>query len=340
MKILISQKILLFTSIIATTVTISYAQDVHFSQIEYSPLFLNPALSGANSTINGVLNYRSQWNSVAIPYKTMAASIDGRFNDNKRKKKGIIAGGISFFNDQAGDLKITSNSVNVNLAYHLMLDESNKIGLGISTGFGQRSIDPNGGRWTSQYNGTVYNSSLPSNEVLNIPSFSFFDAGAGILYSHQRDKHASVKSNFSNINIGLAAYHLNRPSNSFLNQTDDKLYVRWTAFVNSTISIPNSKGSILPGIYFQKQGPAMEILYGLYYKNQLSSRNSGGIHQPTAFSIGLFNRFKDAMAIKFMYELGPYAAGFCYDLNISSLNEISKTRGGFEFFLRFNLAEK
>jgi len=339
MKILSSQ-ILKCISILTCISSMTYAQDVHFSQIEYSPLLLNPALSGANSTLNGVLNYRSQWNSVAIPYKTIAASVDGRFNDNKRKKNGIIAGGISFFNDQAGDLKITSNSVNVNLAYHLMLDESNKIGLGISTGFGQRSIDPYGGRWTSQYNGTVYNSSLPSNEVLNIPNFSYFDAGAGILYSYQRDKHAGVKSNFSNINVGLAAYHLNRPSNSFLNQADDKLYVRWTAFVNSTISISNSKGSILPGIYFQKQGPAMEILYGLYYKNQLSSRNSGGIHQPTAVSIGLFNRFKDAMAIKFMFELGPYSAGFCYDLNISSLNEISKTRGGFEFFLRFNLIDK
>lgn len=85
--------------IIATGFAIStsgFAQDVHFSQMSFSPLNLNPALAGANSTLQGIVNYRSQWNSVAEPYQTIGASVDGRFNDNKRNKKGIIAGGLNF----------------------------------------------------------------------------------------------------------------------------------------------------------------------------------------------------------------------------------------------------
>ena len=52
------------------------SQDTHFSQVAYSPLTLNPALAGANSVLQGVMNYRNQWNSVTSPYKTFAASID------------------------------------------------------------------------------------------------------------------------------------------------------------------------------------------------------------------------------------------------------------------------
>jgi len=59
----------------------SFAQDIHFSQMEYSPLTLNPALAGANSPMQGIVNYRSQWNSVAVPYKTIAASFDMRCNE-------------------------------------------------------------------------------------------------------------------------------------------------------------------------------------------------------------------------------------------------------------------
>ena len=60
------------------------AQDVHFSQMEYSPLTLNPGLAGANSPMQGVVNYRSQWKSVATPYKTIAASFDARFNEDTK----------------------------------------------------------------------------------------------------------------------------------------------------------------------------------------------------------------------------------------------------------------
>jgi len=37
------------------------AQDLHFSNPEYSPLILNPALAGANSGMQANLNYRTQW---------------------------------------------------------------------------------------------------------------------------------------------------------------------------------------------------------------------------------------------------------------------------------------
>ena len=314
------------------------AQDVHFSHVEFSPLTLNPALAGANSPMQGIVNYRSQWNSVAVPYSTIGASFDARFNENKRQKKGIIAGGINFFNDQSGDLKMNITNVNLNLAYHLILDKTSTLGVGIYTGYGQRSIDPNGGKWGNQYDGMSYNSALSSGETFNNPSFGYMDAGAGILYAYKNGQgYMTQNSNFE-LNWGFSMYHVNRPFYSFLNRDEERLYIRMSTFINATIGIQNTRGSILPGIYYQRQKTAQEIFYGIHYKYMLTEGSKvTGFNKPMALYIGVFNRFKDAMVGKFMFEYDQFSAGFAYDINISGLYEVSRARGGFELFLRYNM---
>jgi type IX secretion system PorP/SprF family membrane protein len=317
-----------------------FAQDVHFSHMEFSPMSLNPGLAGANGPMQGIVNYRSQWNSVADPYKTIAASFDARFNDKKRNKSGIIAGGINFYNDQAGDLKVNTNNVNLNLAYHLILDKSSTLGLGIYSGFGQRSISPEGGKWASQYDGNAYNPSLSSGEVFNSPSFSFFDAGAGLVYTYKNGAGYMNQNKQRFINGGIAFYHVNRPNYSYINNGEEKLYMRISGFVNANIGIANTRGSILPGIYYQRQKSAQEIYFGANYKYNLheGSRHTG-FTRPMALYIGLFGRMKDALVGKLMFEYDQFSAGFAYDINISSLTEVSRSRGGFELFLRFNMGD-
>jgi type IX secretion system PorP/SprF family membrane protein len=317
-----------------------FAQDVHFSHMEFSPMSLNPGLAGANGPMQGIVNYRSQWNSVADPYKTIAASFDARFNDKKRNKSGIIAGGINFYNDQAGDLKVNTNNVNLNLAYHLILDKSSTLGLGIYSGFGQRSISPEGGKWASQYDGNAYNPSLSSGEVFNSPSFSFFDAGAGLVYTYKNGAGYMNQNKQRFINGGIAFYHVNRPNYSYINNGEEKLYMRISGFVNANIGIANTRGSILPGIYYQRQKSAQEIYFGANYKYNLheGSRHTG-FTRPMALYIGLFGRVKDALVGKLMFEYDQFSAGFAYDINISSLTEVSRSKGGFELFLRFNMGD-
>ena len=333
----ITQYIFGILTIAGFTTTVS-AQDVHFSHMEYSPLTLNPGLAGALSPVQGIVNYRSQWNSVAVPYQTIAASFDARFNENKRGKKGIIAGGLNFFNDQAGDLKVVTNSVNVNLAYHLILDRTSTLGLGIYTGFGQRSINTNEGRWGSQYNGMTYDATASSGETFSSPSFTFVDAGAGLVYNYQKNQGYMTQNDQKAFTYGVAFYHVNRPGFSFIDQSSEKLYMRLSMFANATFGIQNTRGAVLPGVYFQRQKSSMEIMYGLYYKYLVSGGSKAtGFNRPMSISIGLFNRFKDAMVGKFMIEWDLYSAGFAYDINISSLNPVSNSKGGFELFLRFNM---
>ena len=328
--------------LVLMTINVShlFGQDIHFSNMEFSPLTLNPALAGANSPMQGIVNYRSQWNSVATPYQTIAASFDARFNENKRGKKGILAGGINFFNDKAGDLKVITNSVNLSLAYHLILDKSSTIGIGVYTGFGQRSIDPSSGKWGSQYDGSAYNSTIASGEIINSASFSFFDAGTGIVYAYKKKNGYMTKNDQLAFNVGFAMYHVNNPRYTYLNQDNEKLFIRYSIFANAEIGIQNTRGSVLPGIYFQRQKSSMEILYGIYYKYKISEGSmSTGFTRPMSLSIGLFNRFKDAMVGKIMFDWDQFSTGFAYDINISTLTEVSRAKGGFELFLRFNMGD-
>lgn len=316
----------------------SLAQDVHFSQMQFSPLLLNPGLAGANSPLTAIANYRSQWRSIASPYSTINASVDGRFNERKRMKKGIFAGGLNFFNDQVGELKVSTNSVNASLAYHLILDQRQTIGLGIYGGFTQRAITGDGARWGSQYNGSSYDPTLNSGETFSNANFSFIDAGTGLVYTYREGEGYMTQNNHRLVNAGVAFYHVNTPGYSFINKTDEHLPLRWSIFVNAILGFRNSNGALMPAFYFNRQKTNMEILYGTYYRITAGENSHfTGRRKPLYIGLGLFHRWGDALVAKSFLEYGPVTGGFAYDINISSLTEVSYARGGFEVFLKYAL---
>lgn len=311
------------------------AQDIHFSQMPFSPLNLNPALAGANFDMQAIINYKSQWQSVAVPYKTIGASYDMRFN-RKKAKKGFFAGGINFFNDQAGDVKMTTNNVSLTGAYHVIIDNNSTIGGALYGGFGQRSINPAAGKWASQYDGLQYNPSLPSGETFNSQNFGHLDAGLGILYTYKKSERYMTGNDQMQINAGIAAYHLNQPKYSFVDAPTEKLYMRISAFANGLIGLENTRLSAMPGIYYNRQGTSQEILLGSYVKYMTSEGSKfTSLKEASAISAGVFYRNKDAVIVKGMFEWQNYALGIAYDLNTSSLAEVSRRRGGFEIFIRY-----
>lgn len=326
----------MFSSVAAT----GMAQDIHFSQMAYSPLTLNPALTGANGPLQAIVNYRTQWKSVASPYNTFGASFDARLNENRRQKKGIFAMGINFYNDQAGDARISTTNANIHAAYHLILDDKSKLGAGIYGGFGQRTISPGAGKWGSQFNGNEYDPNLSSGESFLSDRFSYLDVGAGAVYTYKNSERYMTSNNQKDFNIGIAMYHLSKPDYSFLNANDERLYMRFSFFANAVIGIPNSKTSIMPGIYYQRQKTAQELLIGTYFRYMIQEESRiTGFNKGAFLSFGVFYRAMDAFVAKGMLEFSDYSVGFAYDVNVSTLTTVSKTRGGFELFLRYNLTK-
>lgn len=316
-----------------------HAQDIHFSQTKYAPLNLNPALAGAENYLQAVSNYRTQWKSVATPYTTLGISFDIR-NKEKQGANGFLAYGVNFFHDVAGDARMTTSAVDLSLAYHLYLNRYSTIGLGIQGGFGQRGISPDNGTWSNQFMGNGFDTGINSGEHFDSYSFTHFDTGAGLVYHYKKGEGYMRGNDQFSLTAGIGAFHLNRPSSEFIAYGEDDLEIRYSAFISSDIGISNTNFSIMPALFYHRQGPHQEIYAGGYLRVLVTegSKRTGFIEQ-LAVSYGVFYRVKDALVNKLMLEYSYYSLGMSYDVNISSLAGASRGRGGIELFFKYALPQ-
>ncbi len=315
-------------------------QDIHFSQMRYAPLTVNPALAGADGKIRGLVNYRSQWNSFSAPYSTMGASFDMRFEPFKRNG-GYLAGGINFFRDVAGDAQFTQSNVNANIAYHLPVTRQSKLGLGMQIGYGQRGIGNMDGTWSMQYNGNGFDNTWASGESFDRQQYGHLDASAGVVYQLDKmTRSSAMRGNGYKITAGLAAYHMNQPESTFLVGGQDDLKMRFSGFVRSTFYMSNPKWKMKPGIYYQQQGGHREILAGSYFEHAFSGGSDRTqLKSNFAVAYGFFYRFRDALVSKLLVHYEDFSFGLSYDINLSSLTPTSRGRGGIEFMFRYQLSE-
>jgi type IX secretion system PorP/SprF family membrane protein len=310
------------------------AQDVHFSQMKFSPFTVNPALAGLNNDIQAIVNYRSQWNSVAAPFTTIGASYDMRIFESKNG--GFLASGLNFYHDVAGDMKMTTSNVNLNVAYHLAINRESSIGAAIQIGYAQRGIGTTDGDWENQYDGTSFNSSYSSGETFGNMSVGHLDAGAGFVYNYDSRRNSSFSSNGFSLTAGLSAFHLNQPDYSFIAGGEDDLQMRFAGFLQSEFAIGDSKWELMPAIYYQKQGGHQEIFGGTYFNyNFTSGSQRTGFVENFSIGYGAFYRFGDAFVNKILINYSNYSLGFAYDINVSSLTQATRARGGLEFMLRY-----
>ncbi|MBM3440730.1 MAG: type IX secretion system membrane protein PorP/SprF, partial [Bacteroidetes bacterium] len=86
------------------------AQDLHFSQFMNSPLTTNPANAGfipeADYRIGA--NYRQQWTSIPVPYKTISVWGDVQVFRNRFENGWMGVGGV-ILSDVAGRGNLRSN---------------------------------------------------------------------------------------------------------------------------------------------------------------------------------------------------------------------------------------
>lgn len=311
-----------------------FAQDVHFTQFNLSPLVINPGNTGAEYDIRATLNYRSQWSAVAAPFQTIAVAYDMRITEIG---DGFLAGGINFYNDKAGEAKIGTTLGNLNLAYHLNLDKFQTLGLGVSGGYAQRFMKGGGLMWGSQYDGYDYNSSLPTGEP-TAASFTkgFIDLNTGIVYTYRKTERYITGNDQKGLNIGVGLGHVHQPDISFYGGQKEPLYRKLIIHGNGLFGIGNSRISVAPGFMLAFQGPSKEILFGSNFRLRLQEDSKyTGFISGASISLGTWYRNKDAILFNALLQFSGYAIGFAYDLNISDLSQATNGRGGFELALRY-----
>lgn len=309
----------------------SFSQDIHFSQFHESPLLLNPAAAGGSpSAFRFVINYKNQWKSVINPYKTMAIAFDSHIYTNSRKKGNYIGYGFTMFNDKAGLSKLTTNQVNLDLAYHLLLSRESSLSAGVKAGFFQRILNTNDLKWDAQYDGKNYDASLPTGERSAFQSFMKFDLAAGLdYYYYSRASHTRFE-------LGASMAHITKPKISFY-ASDPSLNFKYIGHLHAEIKAGEA-AFFIPAAMYALQGKHQEIIFGSNFKFVLGqeTREKVILNTFTLFSsaveFGAYYRVKDALiftaAMDYMHNM---TFGVSYDVNVSKLNVASRRRGGLEF---------
>ncbi|MBS1926969.1 MAG: PorP/SprF family type IX secretion system membrane protein [Chitinophagaceae bacterium] len=315
------------------------SQDIHFSQIFETPLLRNPALAGlfqGDIRIQSV--YRTQWNSVTVPYRT--GSLDGEVKLPIGKANDYLTLGAQFLYDKAGTVALTATHILPTINYHKSLsdDKNSYLSLGFIGGWVQRSIDRSKMTTNSQFDGVHYNENLSNGESFTSGNYSYFDVGVGMSYNSQIGENPD-----NNYFIGLSYQHFNKPK---------KLSFYTDNSVEGTPKIVGSAGirmSITDLSYFtiqadySKQGPYTETVAGALYTWKFGN----GENPQYAFHTGAYLRWKDALIPVAKLQAKSVALAFSYDANISPLRTASTGRGGFEvsltyqkFFDRYNTTKE
>ncbi len=301
--------------------TISKAQDPHFSQFYMSPLSLNPAMAGLmKEDMRFIANYRSQWASVSVPYKTMSISADMSVLDGKLGNN-ILGVGLFLMNDKAGTSEMRNTQAQLAVAYSKSLNAQGNtfLSVGGQIGVVQQSVDHSKLIFDSQYDGDILNPNLNTGEEFERTSFWYADATAGVAWSFVPDKYNSYYA-------GVSMAHINEPKVGFTTADSELLYRKITMYLGAEIRL-NGIFSVIPRMVYLKQGPSKEVNFGGLLKLNVSKLDATTMQ---SLYFGTMHRMNDAQIVILRYDYGNWGVGLSYDVNISTLEAASNFRGGFE----------
>lgn len=279
------------------------AQDPHFSQFYANPLYINPALAGANVCPRINMSYRNQWPSLGA-FTTESITYD-QYVD-------FLSGGVGFIllGDQQGQ---TFNNVSFSAMYSLRLKLTSKINmnLALQATVANRSIDFSGltfGDMIDPRYGFIYHTQA---QVPGDLSHTYADFSAGtVVYGE-------------NWYGGIAFAHLTQPDDGFISY--NRLPLKSTVHGGMKFNISRDKRRtnaffgapiISPNIIYHNQGGFQDLNYGVYL-------------DWSPFIVGTWFRqaltFKNADAFIFMVGIqqGMFKVGYSYDLTVSSLSNVS-----------------
>jgi len=322
------------------------AQDFHFSQFNDNHSLVNPALIGSQQTMRATLVYKDQWRSVTTPYRTYGFSVESKFKPNNweavdarrsmtfKRSTSKMAGGISVYNDKAGDANLNTFQTNGTLAMLFPLNKYSGLSLGLQGSITQLKMNSSSLIYPNQYNGSKYDPTVGSGEAAYSQSLLYPELSAGAAWVYGYNEKSMTANNQIKAIIGFSCYHINRPLQNFASNTV-KQYRKYVFHGNILIGIPNSTVAFVPSWLIQLQGPNKEIILGTMMKYYLNDDSKyTGIHKRKAAGIGVYYRNYDALVASFSYDGPGYSIGFNYDINTSGLAIVSKTNGGIEINLK------
>jgi type IX secretion system PorP/SprF family membrane protein len=289
---------------------LSQAQDPSFSQFFSSPLNVNPALTGnINGEWRAISNFRSQYAGPAYPYQTGTISLDAKILADRIPEDHTFGIGTMFMYDKAMDgiLKATYASANFSYNVKVMGDETEHfLGAGFGFIYGYRWVDFSRLIFGEQFTGNGFNKNLPTGESALSDMKQYISTSAGLTYT--------MRSEYANFDMGVAAFHLNKPKQTFLQDENQVLPIRYVAHANYELFLNDYLVLNTNGVYM-KQTSASYFSVGGGVGRYIDEEGK------TMINAGMWYWSKNALVPYVGFTYGNFQAGFSYDIAISKLND-------------------
>jgi len=304
-------------------------QEAQFSQFYAAPLYLNPALLGAEQSLTFGANVRRQDVNLDNPQDVIHAYAMVPFFRGGPNKNQLGGVGVSVLANRLGNFE--ENAFHVSGAYNIPLkfDNSEVISFGVQFGYVLGRFDPtniniqSGVQW-SRFIGfdPSIESTIPSlgEELQN--GYPVINAGVTYYFNPKRSYVLFTGSAFS----GLSVYNINQPDQSFLDDGIDKRNIEFRYHGGMEFFLmPKLKWT--PTIIATYNNGDFQFNGGNYFSYNVG-RNRGIETRVSELVFGVWYRLKDAAIISLGFNRATWTFGVSYDFNVSFLGSDKQGFGG------------
>ena len=338
-----SMAIMLLVSAFCNTL---HGQDLHFTQAFEHPMFLNPSLTscGKCSHLAGLF-YRNQWTNLNMPVKSYSAFYEAKIQPKFMIRDHFAVGGY-IFSEASGDGPLKTNGFIMNAALKKYLGwgrDTLFVSLGFGVGAGQRSINFDNLKFSSQWNGLNINPVLPSDlsNYNNQANFLDINGGMSIYYSPYKNSYS--------FDAGISLSHINQPDISFAKANDKSdllpskinIHARLNKYFSETVKV-------MAGGLFSTQGAHDEFLLGFNLTHCLTPDKTSmlkldsGVESSVGLVYGIWLRLGPVRDISPTIGLNAFGLSMLmsYDIPFFNSEHVTNYNGSFEISISKNFGCK
>ncbi|MBI9064430.1 MAG: PorP/SprF family type IX secretion system membrane protein [Marinilabiliaceae bacterium] len=299
------------------------AQDVSFSQMYASPLYLSPSFAGLINGTRLSMSYRDQWPGVPNTYKTYAFALDHFFME---QNSGV---GLMFLRDDSGNGQLVRQDISVLYSYEIEVTRDIFVRPGIQFKYAERNLN-------------LLDAILPSDQGSDGSLNPGSGSGSDNDNHKQIDAAASAMIYSDYFWAGIAVDHLIR---SDIGVTDIETYQPIKTSIYGGYKHTYREGrkkrdeqSLTLAFNYRMQQGFNQLDIGTYwYINPLElGLWYRGI--PFASESGLMNN--DGLIFILGFNVGPVRCAYSYDLTLSDLGGMSNGANEMTLIYRFNQTYK
>ena len=268
---------LLFLMILPFSIVVG--QDANFTQFINTPIYFNPALTGANEGLHTATITRAQWMNLPVQYK--AFNFEGDMGI--RSIPGIGGFGLSLGQNNEGTGFIQDLQIGISFSSRIKFSSLFAMQIGLKASVIQKKINWDDFVFSDQINeryGNIYEPDFTPWEV-QVKRFADFALGAVLQFKN--------RNGIFRGSTGIAADHLFQPDQSFLSSSRSPLGRKYSFHSDFVITTTECSTCKLKGAGFADPLKILpEFLY--QYQNNRGILHAGLNLTKFNFTLGFWGR--------------------------------------------------